>query len=286
MFVSSNSLKDSLAYFKRKLKSNYDEAEIENIFFLVCFEVFQTTKVQVLADSVRLSESDLLQIKSIVDRLVKNEPIQYIIGHTYFYDCKINVNQTVLIPRPETEELVDIIIKSNNGIDSLSILDIGTGSGCIPIALKKKLKSANITTIDISKDAIALAKENAIQNQVEINFYDIDVFSADINSFDKVDIIVSNPPYIPSADKKEMHKNVLDHEPSTALFVEDTTPLVFYERIIKLSKSKLKPGGQLYFEFHKDFGKEINQLLVDANFQEIEIIKDMQGFDRFSKAIK
>ena len=140
MFVSSNSLKDSLAYFKRKLKSNYDEAEIENIFFLVCFEVFQTTKVQVLADSVRLSESDLLQIKSIVDRLVKNEPIQYIIGHTYFYDCKINVNQTVLIPRPETEELVDIIIKSNNGIDSLSILDIGTGSGCIPIALKKKIK--------------------------------------------------------------------------------------------------------------------------------------------------
>lgn len=286
MFVSSNNLKDLLTYFKRKLKSIYDEAEVENIFFLVCDEVFQCSKIQVINNDIRLSESDLLRVKSIVDRLLNNEPIQHIIGHTYFFDCLIKVSADVLIPRPETEELVDLIIKMHHQSSELSILDIGTGSGCIPIALKKKLKSANLTAIDVSKKALELALENAKNNQVEINFLNIDIFSSEAMNLPVFEIIISNPPYIPVSDKLTMHKNVLDFEPDLALFVTDNAPLIFYERIIELSKSKLTFGGKLYFEIHHNFGTQVKQLLLDNNFSSVKILKDLQGQERFCIAIK
>jgi len=286
MFVSSNLLKDLLPYFKRKLAKIYDEREIESIFFLSCFGQFNLSKIQVLNDGKRLSESELLTYRDIVERLLKHEPIQYILGQAEFYGLIINVSPSVLIPRPETEELVDFIVKDHSKKNSNKILDIGTGSGCIAIALRKNISDAEVFAVDISADAISVARSNALKNQAEVNFICADILKDELNQISDLDILVSNPPYIPDSDKITMNKNVLEHEPHQALFVEDMNPLIFYKRIIDLGKLKLKRGGKLYFEIHPKFSEEFVECCLQAGYSQALSLKDLSGENRFVVATK
>ncbi len=283
MFVQSNLLIDLIPYFKEKLENHYSEREIENIFYLVVEEKYQLKRFDLRERQVRLSESELLTFRSIVKRLEIGEPIQYILGTSYFFDVKIKVDGSVLIPRPETEELVALILQENR--QPASVLDIGSGSGCISIALKKNQPSYSITAIDLSTSALSLAKKSALENEVVVAFVEQDVFSDNLLNLGKFDIIVSNPPYVLNSDKLTMATNVLSFEPHLALFVEDATPLKYYLRIIDAAKKMLFPNGKLYFEIHEKFGNEIKEILQNEGFQSIEVFKDLQGKDRMVRAV-
>lgn len=285
MFVKSNSINDLLPYFKEKLSNIYEEKEIENIYDWLCDYLFDLPKSKRIFSDKKLSESELLEVRKIVKRLEANEPIQYILGETEFYGLKFKVNPNVLIPRPETEELVDLILKENH-LENLNVLDIGTGSGCIPISLKKNRPNWQVYSIDVSLKALEVAKENAIQNSVIVNFEELDILTNTLNHFPTFDIIVSNPPYVLESDKLDMNKNVLDYEPSLALFVNDKEPLLFYKEILNQSKNILKEKGQIYFEIHEKYGNDLKNFISEnhSNFESI-LIQDMQGKDRMLKVI-
>jgi release factor glutamine methyltransferase len=283
MFVSSNLLRDLLPYFKRKLKSVYDEDEIENIFFRITEDTLNLSKRSVLNEDKRLTESELLTFKDYVDRLAVNEPIHYILGEADFLGLKFKVSPAVLIPRPETEELVDLIIRENNSQSHLEILDIGCGSGCIPIALKKNISQAKLTAIDISLAALEIAKINSADNKTDVTFLEADVFSDSIFEMQQFDIIVSNPPYIADSEGVAMHANVKDHEPKIALFVPDVDPLKFYKRILQFAKTKLKPNGLVYFEINPHFADELIKLALQNKFSTAIILQDLSGKNRFLK---
>ena len=199
-------------------------------------------------------------------------------------DLKLIVNKHVLIPRPETEELIEWIVKDSKNKTNIDVLDIGTGSGCIPIALHKNMSNANVNTIDVSTKAIETAKKNAKNNQANINFIHQDILTTETLP-NKYDVIVSNPPYVRNLEKQEMQKNVLDYEPHLALFVEDHDPLIFYKKIAELAKTSLKPKGALYFEINQYLGNETVELLKKLDFKNIELKKDMFGNDRMVKAV-
>ena len=222
-------------------------------------------------------ESDSMQeqFKQAIERLlVDNEPVQYIVGHTYFLDSKLKVTPAVLIPRQETEELVSMIIQNEKENYDLKVLDIGTGSGCIPISLSKTLKCKQVIGADISNEALAIATENAQSNKTKITFVELDILNQQI-PFQELDIIVSNPPYVLESDKKQMHNNVLDHEPELALFVPDNNPLLFYEAICKKSLEVLISGGRLYLEIHEDYGRQVQKLLIGLGFIKVQIHQDL-----------
>lgn len=283
MFVQSNRLVDLLPYFHQKLAGLYEVREIENIFAWLCYDRLRLNRNEIKSERVRLSESELLDLRSVVKRLQTNEPVQYVLGKTEFYNCEILLNQHVLIPRPETEELVDLIVKS---IDhELTILDIGTGSGCIPIALKKAKPPCQLIGLDISDEALDMAQKSAIMNEVDILFHQADILTNDLENLPQFDLIISNPPYVLESDKVDMSKNVLDFEPHLALFVPDHDPLRFYRRIAELGLSKLNPNGLLYFEIHEQFGHETLEMLNAFGYSNGEIIKDLQGKDRMVKAV-
>lgn len=284
MFTPTNKLVDLLPYFKRKLVDLYDDREIENIFAWVCHHRFNLNRNEIKSEGIRLSESELLDFRSVVKRLEKHEPIQYILGEVEFYNCTIKVNQNTLIPRPETEELVDLILKENRGEGIL--LDIGTGSGCIPIALKKANPAYAVYALDISPEALEIARKSAELNKVEVQFMKKDILVDALEDLPQFDLIVSNPPYVLESDKAAMSPNVLEFEPHLALFVADTDPLLFYRRIAQVAASKLKAGGKLYVEIHENFGLQTVDLLNDHGYQNILIIKDMQGKDRMVSATK
>ncbi|MGV6861741.1 MAG: peptide chain release factor N(5)-glutamine methyltransferase [Putridiphycobacter sp.] len=285
MFVKSNKLVDLLPYYLDKLDGIYGKKEIENIFYLVCDYKHQLSKVEVRMSSKKLSESELLLHRNIVKRLQKHEPIQHILGIVEFYGCPFKVNGDVLIPRPETEELVDLILNDLKN-KQLNVLDIGTGSGCIPICLKKNNKNLKVSAVDISDSALEVARQNAKLNQVEIDFYQADVLKSELDFITQQDVIISNPPYVLDRDKKNMAQNVLNFDPHLALFVDDKTPLLFYKRIVYLAQKILNPSGIIYFEIHEEFGEAIYQLLQENGFTGVKIIKDLQGKDRMAKAIK
>lgn len=284
MFTSSNSLSGLLSYFKRKLSENYEEREIENIFYLICYYQFGLSKIMVAVEDRKLTESELLKIREYVHRLQNNEPIQYILGETEFYGLKISVNPSVLIPRPETEELIELILKQTKV--SGRVLDIGAGSGCIPIALKKNRPGFDVFATDISDKALELAKENAVINNVNVEFIKSDILEDDLNSIPILDLIVSNPPYIPLSDKNEMEARVLEFEPDIALFVPDNDPLIFYKRIGQIGRQKLNEGGKLFFEIHEGLGNEVRGLLEGLDYHQVTIHKDLQGKDRMVSAVK
>jgi release factor glutamine methyltransferase len=232
-----------------------------------------------------LSQKQAHQIITICRELKKRKPLQYILGETCFYNCILKVNGSTLIPRPETEELVELIIKENREFRG-SILDLGTGSGCIAIALSVNLPGTRVAGIDISEGAVTLARENAVLNKSSAIFY-----KADINNFDSIDfqntgIIVSNPPYVRESEKKHMEKNVLDFEPHAALFVPDADPLLFYRSILKAADEIHVPGGRLYFEINEVMGQEMTHLLEKNNYSKIEVIKDLNGRDRIIKGTR
>ncbi len=215
-------------------------------------------------------------------QLANGTPFQHVIGFTIFYGRKFICNKHALIPRPETEELVDLIIKEND-IEAPSILDIGTGTGCIPICLKAEIPGAECIGMDISNKALELAKKNADKNDIDVYFKKGDILSEGLQS-NQYDIIVSNPPYIPNADRQIMHTNVLDYEPEIALFVEDSDPLIFYRIIAEKALEALKSKGKLYFEIHEDYSLEILELLGGLGYTDIRIEEDLQGKDRMISA--
>ncbi|MEO8796210.1 MAG: peptide chain release factor N(5)-glutamine methyltransferase, partial [Daejeonella sp.] len=227
---------------------------------------------------------------SILDELKTGKPLQYILGETEFYDLPFKVNPSVLIPRPETEELVDWIIKDllSRKQTKPEILDIGTGSGCIPIALKKNIPEAKVSAIDISGAALETAIKNSVLNKVEVKFHLHDILNTESGFFNdsEFDIVVSNPPYVTLSEKNLMHQNVLEHEPHLALFVDDNDPLIFYKAITKFASAHLKKDGVLYLEINENLGGETVSLLKGFGFKNVELRKDLPGKDRMIRAEK
>jgi release factor glutamine methyltransferase len=243
--------------------------------------LFNLKKSDILLDK-KIEKVNNEEIISIINRINQSEPIQYILGETEFYGRKFKVNKNVLIPRPETEELVDLIIKENKKQKKIKVLDIGTGSGCIAITLAKELPEAEVCALDISKDALKTANENALMNNAKVDFSHADIIQNLKFKLQNLNIIVSNPPYVRESEKKQMHTNILEHEPFTALFVKDEDPLIFYKSIILFAKQHLVENGKCYFEINEKFGQETIALFAENNFSEIRIIKDLQNKDRIA----
>lgn len=292
MKIATNKLSDLFEFYINELSSIYDEGELYSIFELVCEKYLNYSKTQVTQHfEENINQSNLINIYNVGIELKKGTPIQYILKEAFFYDLTFNVSNAVLIPRPETEELVDFIIKQikqetrNNQI--LNILDIGTGSGCIPITLKKHLPQAKIFGIDISEQALEVAKSNAIKNDVDVEFIKQDILSEIINLTSNFSCIVSNPPYVLNSEAQQMDARVLEHEPHLALFVEDNDPIIFYKRIIDLCNKYLEEKGWLFFELNPLYAIDVKKYTNDSkNFNFTEILNDMSGKQRFLKAQK
>ena len=277
--------------YKEQLTELYDAEEVQSLYLMVVEYLLGFSKTAyILKKQQTISDADVVKFKGILNELSYGKPIQYILGEAEFFGLKFNINPSVLIPRPETEELVELVLESCkslgfNGHDGnkINILDIGTGSGCIAISLKKHLPNANVYALDISAEALATAKRNAELNDLIVDFIEADILNQSIiQSFDlsKLNVIVSNPPYIKEDEKPAMHQNVLANEPHTALFVSNDRPLVFYEAIADFAKANFEKEGRLFFEINEYLGKETVQMLDGKGFKDIVLRKDMQGKDR------
>ena len=278
------SLQDTKQAIKHQLGNLYDAIEMNSMVNIIIEEVTGWDALhQNIHKNDALETSQIEQLDHYVEQLLNGKPLQYIIQKAWFLGKAYFVNEAVLIPRPETEELVEWIIEYAQIINKpLSILDIGTGSGCIPISLKLAIPNAHITAIDISKEALAIAEQNAANYHTEIEWIAQDILQTK-QLKDRYDIMVSNPPYIPLREKLAMQKQVADHEPEIALFVPDQFPLIFYSKIAHIGKSALKPNGQLFFEIHYDQGEAIIALLDEMGYH-AELRQDIFGKDRMVRA--
>jgi release factor glutamine methyltransferase len=284
MSVNIRTIKDIRPYLASEIREIFNEHEISALTNLIIMTVIGISRLHQIYNNDHPITS--LQSEKIIDicrELKTGKPIQYILGETTFYDCPIKVNSSTLIPRPETEELVDLIIKENQGYTG-KIIDIGTGSGCIAIALAANIPGANVTGIDISDSALQVAIENGELNKVVVSFISGDIFSYEFA--EKAGIIVSNPPYVRDSEKQFMKLNVLGFEPHTALFVSDSDPLVFYRAILDFAKNSLIKGGRLYFEINEAMGNNMIQLLEKYFYTDIHVIRDLNGKERIIKGIK
>jgi len=281
-------LKNYKTTFLQELSPFFDVQEIESFFYLVLESFHKIKRIDLaLNPEMEMDAEQQLRWEGVLVELKKQKPIQYILGETEFYGLPFLVNENVLIPRPETEELVELIISKNLTIQqskNLTILDIGTGSGCIPISLKKNLPNAKVYAIDVSEKALATAKKNAELNKVEINFILKNILETE-DLEQQFDIIVSNPPYVRNLEKAEINPNVLEYEPHLALFVEDNDALLFYRKITELAKKNLKPEGQLYFEINQYLGKETVALVESYGFKSVKLVKDIYSNDRMISAV-
>ncbi|MCR9173353.1 MAG: peptide chain release factor N(5)-glutamine methyltransferase [bacterium] len=293
MFVPSNEFRSIRTYYSEQLAGLYSANELKIILKYLFLKRFNAQPSDyILADDKRLSESDLLFFRDALKRLRKNEPFQYILGEAEFYGLLLKCDHRALIPRPETEELVDWIlesIKTEPRAESigapLNILDICSGSGCIALALKSQLPNAFVFAIEYSEEALQLIEENKSFTELKINTIHANALTNDYVNLveNKQSVIVSNPPYIPQADREIMKANVLEFEPEMALFVENDDPLVFYREIMRRSKSILNENGWLYFEIHEDLSNDVQRLFEECNFVNIELRKDLQGKDRMMR---
>ncbi len=267
---------------RERLIEHFSE-EADSLAFIIVEHFSGFNKTDIIADRTFGTDPQFeSHINSIIERLFNNEPIQYVLGIAYFYDRPFIVNKHTLIPRQETEELVYLILENTKTEKNLSVLDIGTGSGCIPITLKLEEPSHQLEAIDISKSALEIARENARRLGVTVEFKQLDVLT---NRLPKnYDIIISNPPYVLSSEKSAMKDNVLDFEPHLALFVENDNPLLFYKRITELATKCLKPKGRLYFEINEQFGEQVVELLKKNFFREVKLHQDLNGKDRIVSA--
>ena len=273
-------VRDIRPFFLDKLAPIYGEKEANNMIYWSIQNVLEFSKSDcIIQKDAAVSETQKLKLLEIVTRLVEEEPLQYILGSTEFMSLQFKVNKHTLIPRPETEELVQWVLQE----DFKSALDIGTGSGCIAISLAKQSK-ASLSALDFSKEALEVAKDNSKNNEVVIDFIYADILQKPALQ-QTFDVIVSNPPYVLESDKKLMHTNVLKHEPHTALFVFDKDALVFYNSITDFAQSHLNENGKLFFEIHEKKGEELLQMLQEKGFSNLELRKDMQGKDRMLKAV-
>jgi protein-(glutamine-N5) methyltransferase, release factor-specific len=282
------SMTGTISYIKECLNSFYPPEEVKSFVRIIMRQVCHLEPHKLLIDKDNyLSEAEKEKIKAIVERLSKYEPIQYILGTAEFCGYSFSVNPSVLIPRPETEELVERIYNNEKG-RSVKLLDIGTGSGCIAISLAKMLTDAKVFAVDISKEALIVAKRNAEENSAIVSFNEIDILSiSDDVPFlqEKLDVIVSNPPYVLHKEKTAMNKNVLEYEPHTALFVPDNDPLLFYRKIAQLGIKYMNPNGRLYFEINAMYGQMTIDLLKNKGYSNINLISDLSGRDRMIEAV-
>ena len=283
MKIDSIKIKEYKTQFITNLLPFYDEMEAESFFYLILENQRQLRRIDLALDiDLQFSAEEILIWNVILEKLQLEIPIQYILGTTQFYGLEFNVNENVLIPRPETEELVEWIISSAVNMlkfTNLKILDIGTGSGCIAISLVKNIPNAEVFAIDISDNALATAKENADLNKVTVAFIQRNILETkDLEQ--QFDIIVSNPPYVRNLEKAEIKRNVLENEPHLALFVEDNDALIFYRKIAELATKNLSAEGKLFFEINQYLGKETVELLEKMQFKNIELRKDIYGNDR------
>jgi release factor glutamine methyltransferase len=286
MGVKIQTIKDIRLYLAKELNKIYPETEISALTNIIIKTINGVSRLHQLY----LAEQPVtgLQAQKVIyisTELKTGKPIQYILGETIFYDCIIRVSKATLIPRPETEELVDLIISENKGFTG-NIIDIGTGSGCIAIALAKNIPGTLVSGIDISKEAIRIARGNAFLNNVSVSFKYCDIFNFDYENNCRVGIIVSNPPYVRFSEQQYMGKNVLDFEPHSALFVSDSDPLLYYKAIIKVAEKTLLPGGILYFEINEAMGKAMILLLEATGYSHIQVVTDINGKDRIIKGRK
>ncbi|MDD4777551.1 MAG: peptide chain release factor N(5)-glutamine methyltransferase [Fermentimonas sp.] len=278
-------------YIRHELATLYTQSELSALIRIILEEVTGLVYTGINPDKINnLSSSELRKAEDIVSRLKKSEPIQYVLGKTEFYGLNFKVTSDVLIPRPETEELVEWIV-SESVKGKYAILDIGTGSGCIAVTLAKKLPESKVYAWDISDAALSIAIENARLNNVTVNFRNQDVLSADeikllISKGERYDVIVSNPPYVMEAEKEDMDENVLCFEPHEALFVPDENPLLFYDAISTMAMDMLKENGKLYFEINRGKGDELCRVLKNKGFEDVELRKDISGNFRMIKGVK
>ncbi len=286
MKISSNKLKDIIDFAYQELESLYEKDEIRSMIYSIIehFTGYDLMKILTYKDELKVSESELLKINFAIKDLKKEKPLQQIIGYCEFLDVRIEVNQHVLIPRVETEEIVQRVIKENKGRKNLKIADVCCGSGCIAIALKKAFPDANIYAYDISEEALKKSKENAEKNKEKINFFKENILKSKEKN-QEFNIIVSNPPYIRESEKSLMKNNVLLYEPHLALFVSDEDPLIFYKKILDFSNRNLAKNGKIYMEINENLGKETELLFKNFNYQ-TSIIKDIRGKDRLLFAKK
>jgi release factor glutamine methyltransferase len=283
-----NTVQNTIKFIKSELNLHYPKTEISSFIKIIFSEYLKLDAGGIIVNEDKIiSEENLVLLQKAIERLKTFEPIQYIIGNSYFYGLTFFVNKSVLIPRPETEELVEMIVKSHKvHQNTLKILDIGTGSGCIAVSLAKFLKNSEVFAIDNSPEALKVAKKNAFENGVEIFFIEDDILNPKsiINDM-QFDIIVSNPPYVTDSEKPLMQPNVLNFEPDSALFVPDDNPLIYYKKISEFAQKKLNLNGNLYFEINQNYGRELidlmNQIFPKSK---LILIKDLSGNDRFIHA--
>ncbi len=273
-------MRSTIQYIENELAEVYPFPEIRGFIRIILEKVCGLSYTeQVLHKDRELPEADKKLIEATVLRLKKNEPIQYIFGETEFRDLRLKVNPSVLIPRPETEELIDFILGLEVGADA-KIIDIGTGSGCIALALKSALPEAEVYGLDVSEKALEVATENAELNSLDVAFLQRDILKWEADVWEQYDVIVSNPPYVRNSEKQMMEKNVLEYEPTTALFVTDDDPLLFYRRISEFAQKFLHKNGRLFFEINEYLGNEMVDLLKQLGFSEVELRKDINGRNR------
>lgn len=272
--------------FREELIPIYPREEVDQFFALTMEDFLGYSKAEIqLRMDENIADAQQPLIEAVIHGLFVNEPIQYLLGHTYFYGLKLKVNPYVLIPRPETEELVRWI-RDETGQSTKSILDLGTGSGCIAISLRKSIPHASVYAADMSVEALNLAQQNAEMNNAGIEFFSFDILKQEGLGFMRFDMIVSNPPYVTSEEKEKMEKNVVDYEPHLALFVPEDDPLIFYRKIVDLADGHLNKGGKIFFEINESFSVEIRSLLMDRGFTSVEIRRDLNGRYRMAKGIK
>ncbi len=279
-------LRDSITNIRSRLAQYYPKTEIDAFVRIIFEQIMNYSQVDtILHDSDELPDFISDKIDAIIQRLIAHEPIQYILDDAYFYGMHFHVNGDTLIPRPETEQLIDLIVEQNIAED-LRLLDIGTGSGCIAIALARTLKFPIVDAFDISKGALGIAALNAKELKAKVNFSQLDILKAEWPKAAIYDIVVSNPPYITQSERSGMDANVLDYEPHSALFVPDDNPLMFYRSIAEYSLYALKRGGKLYFEINPLFADEMVKLLTDMGYAAVTTMRDYTGKLRFTSAIR
>ena len=275
-------LKEAIEQLRNGLNGIAEPGEVQAMIRIICEDVFNYDQVDVaLRQESELPDFAPERIVDIIARLRRHEPLQYVVGSARFHGHRFKVTPAVLIPRPETEQLVDLIIDENTGSD-LRVLDMGTGSGCIAISLARALKFAQVDALDVSRDAIAVARENAVALKVKVRLFESDMLAPQPPA--RYDIIVSNPPYVCWSEREAMDRNVKDYEPGQSLFVPDNDPLLFYKAIAPYAAQSLERGGRLYLEINQRFGNEVKQLLEQNGFDEVRIIDDSYGKPRFVAA--
>jgi len=279
-------MQTTIQYIESQLNGIYPSSEISAFVRLIMESVFDLSYTDMILQRDRVFESsEQERVNQIVERLKTYEPIQYILGETEFYGLRLAVSPAVLIPRPETEELVNWIMESRIA-DNSRIIDIGTGSGCIALALKAGAPKATVMGVDVSEAALEIAKNNAVQNQLGVKFKKADILKWAVYNWEMQDVIVSNPPYVRESEKRQMEANVLRYEPEGALFVSDEDPLVFYRTIAEMALKYLKTEGFLFFEINENLGLQMIEMLHAMGFKDIQLKKDINGRDRMMRCTR